>query len=378
MAQRPQHFGIYFDESARQLERKDDKGKRRPTGKFAYVYTAAVIQDSRKRSLERNLTRLRREMTAAVLKAAPHLRQDPRFSEGQLLEIHAVDLYQSGGVYREMNKIQPGFWRQQHQWLARCLEYGAGAGIRYFCHTTSTDQFEASWGGHGRLVNSIARDLPYEGVKAKLASLQNNPYFTSLPILLDAVDDYLISQQGYGVLFCHTYPDAKGFSTLDSFKLARERGHYTRLEVPQFKTCSEEQIIQCADAAGYVILQLLFATVFDQPLKPEFHQWMNSYVFNQWEKDPNNPPEDKKMSIGTLLMEFLMTNTGGPSEFQQAVKRTLPSVLRRSLAGDGSPWYLTEEGLVLGEPKVNRPQPEGRNLYDGIISQEGDAVQREG
>ncbi|MFW8628290.1 hypothetical protein [Deinococcus sp. ME38] len=249
-------YGIYFDESAREEATKDDiTDAWTKTGQFAYVFTAATVNQRNKGRLESQLLDLRREMTNEVLRVAPHLETHKSLKDGHPLEIHAVDLYQSGGIYREIKRVDNLFWHKQHDWLERALEIGSHPGVKYHFQTSSTEQNATSWSSVPKLDDSLLRYLPFEKVKNKIKSMQSNPYFTSFPILLSRIDDYLISKHGKGDLYCHTNFDAKGYSTLDSFAHVRARGHYSRIKSPEFMTCTQEPLIQLADIAGYVLLQ---------------------------------------------------------------------------------------------------------------------------
>lgn len=353
-------YGVYFDESEKIRPEGDDS---------VYVFTAALIADSRKRALERKLTNLRREMTREVLRIMPELEQDSKLTDGKLLEIHAVDLYQSGGVYRKIKRLRPDFYHQQHEWLRRCLEYSAGYGVQYFTHMTSKSRYSDAWPHGNNMPDDLCRYLKYDSVLKRLRSMHQNPYFLALPIILSKLDEYLIKNNGYADIFCHTNESTKGFSTIGTYSTAQSRGHYTSLKQPTFRTCSQEQVIQSADAAGYVILQVLYSRVFKIPIKKEFIEWNEKYILPCFHPEVHFPGIDKRLSMSVIALEMFLTNTGGPSDFQTAIKATLPDVLERYLAGDKSPIFLTEAGVVLGHPKANTPPSGDEEVYDASVYQ---------
>lgn len=378
-------YGIYFDESAREEAVKDATTNGwNKTGQFAYVFTAATVNQRNKTSLENQLFDLRQEMTCEVLKVAPHLENHKSLRDGHPLEIHAVDLYQSGGIYREIKRIDDRFWHRQHDWLEKALQIGSHPGVRYHFNTSSTEQNAASWGSVPRLDDSLLKYLPFEKVKNKIKSMQANPYFTSFPILLSLIDDYLIEKGGRGDLYCHTNFDAKGYSTLASFAHVRARGHYARIKPPEFKTCTQEPLIQLADTAGYVLLQFHYSGLFNQPMNARVQRWLMEYVWPRVNLTPHHPSDPKKISMIMILMEFMMTNGGGPLEYQTAVRATVTETLLRSLNGDPGGFYLTRNGLVLGDPMrqknatdtqqtANRPPSEEGDLYMGTIPPTGNS-----
>ncbi|MFK7603970.1 hypothetical protein ACI3L1_17360, partial [Deinococcus sp. SM5_A1] len=319
--------------------------------------------------LERKLTNLRREITREVLRIMPELEQDSKLTDGKLLEIHAVDLYQSAGVYRKIKKLKPDFYHQQHEWLRQTLEYSAGYGVQYFTHMITRRQRTYSRRNLNHFAESACTYLKHDSVKKRLHSMAKNPYFTALPIILSELDDFLTTYDGISQIFCHTNDDTKSFSTISTYSIAQVRGHYTRLKQPVSRTCSEEQIIQSADTAGYVILQILYSRTFDTPFKPEFKTWFEKYIQASMKLEPHNPSTEKQHSISIMVLEMLLSNTGGPNSFQTAVKNTLPSAIECFLANDPSPIFLTEAGVVLGHPKMNTPPSGDEEVYDASVYQ---------
>lgn len=340
-------YGIYFDESA-----KDG----------VYVFTAAVVENSKKRALDRHLLAIRREMTAAVLKVAPHLLDHPKLAHGKLLEIHAVDLYQSGGIFREVKRIDGQFWHHQHEWLRRTLELGAGLGVKYF-YFPATDELiqnTIQTVGDPRI---IYRDLKYKTIGERYQSIVMNPYFLSLLAVMHMIDDSLAQEGAVGQLFCHTYDEANSYSTIQSYALVQSAGHYTNISQPVFRTCSQEQCIQLADAAGYVLLQDAHSHAKGKSLKPEFSLWDRKYVRPMVQRPGNRPSPSKYLSIGTLLFEMFVSKPGGPPAFQRHLKRLWAARLAEGHSSARSNEQLVRLALELAEAETNKPPSEDGDLY---------------
>lgn len=345
-------YGLYFDESERQETiYNPDTRKWEATGKVAYVYTSAMIKDADKKEIEDKLLKLREKITEEVIRFDSTLIDYKDLKDGKLLELHAVDLYNSGGVFRKIKDKDKDFYHKQHEWLDEAVKIATSGKIKYLFYTSTDEQIKKSWEAGGDFGGTILKELDIKSVKERILSFTRNPYFLAFPILLSQLNHYTKSINGKAEMFCHTHYDAQGYSTLDLYDMVRARGHYTNLSSPKYKTCSEEPLIQCADIIGYVILQEHFSNYLKKDRKPEFRNWWVNDVIPQIIWNFYDPDLDEKMSISALAMEFILTNGGGPKEFQEAVKGTVAKVLKQSMSGAAGGWVLSRQGLRLVKPR---------------------------
>lgn len=342
-----EQYGIYFDESS--------KGN-------VFVFTAAVVKLSRKNALDRGLRRIRQDMTSAVLRELPNLKTHPKLLNGKLLEIHAVDLFQSGGIFRDVKRRSPDFWPRQHEWLRQTLEIAAGYDVKYIYLTIDQDTLEDIRRNVG-LPSDILHDFRFQSVKDRFDSLFLNPYFTALLGVMERVNNYLESVNGEGQLYCHTYDHATSYSTIESYETTRRLGHFSRLKQPIFKTCSEEQAIQCADAAGYLVLQAIHATRNKLPLKEVFQEWGRKYFLSQSQEIWPERDEEIHGPLGLIIFEMFAARSGGPDRFQKIVRDLMSEYIRQEPTKEPPMREFLQAALEIYDAETNKPPSEDGDLY---------------
>lgn len=345
-------YGIYFDESGKN---------------GVYVFTAAVIELSKKKALEHQLLKIRREITTEVLSIDPNLTSHIKESQNGLFEIHAVDLYQSNGVYREIKRTDKKFWHRQHKWLQNTLAASDKYEVKYFYHESSDKDLGEVIAKIGHPADALG-ETKYKSVKEKFSAIFMNPYFVALLSVMHQIDNFLISENASGQIYCHTYDDANSYSTIESYSAVQKFGHFTRISQPVFKTCTEEQCIQCADTAGYVLLQEADSRRNEKPLKAEFRLWGKKYILRNI-KDPGAiPTQDKVNSIGMLIFEMYVANPGGPPGFREALRDLWSKHLTTGVVTEGSNRSIIRAALRIAETKTNKPPSEDGDLYARSIS----------
>ncbi|AFD25802.1 hypothetical protein [Deinococcus gobiensis] len=339
-------YGLYFDESARPLPNTD---------RSQYVFTAALLNQNQKLIIEERYLSLRQEMTESCLSLAPHL-SEHRSIRGGLLEIHAVDMYQSKGIYREINKISPGFWRQQHEWIDRALKYAFESNVMYFAYPADTESYVSATEEMIQFLISDTSLIKHESVREKIRLLASNPYFICLSLVLSQVDNYLSRSGSKSDVYCHTNEETSGFSSVKSFEILQQRKHLTSLRQPVFRTCSEEQAIQAADVAGYILLQVSYSQKFGTPLKPEFLLWFRKYVAPKLKLDEHSMSHEHTRLLGALVFETILVSARGPEDFRQSVDMMLPLAINYMLNGG----KLNTSALLAA---MNKPPSEDGDLY---------------
>lgn len=292
------------------------------------------------------------EITNDLLKILPYLRDNEKFKRNPLIEIHAVDLYQSGGIYRLANEAEPGFWIKQHEWLRRCLEIGAGYGVEFVTHAMVSKENRSQVELYTKFAEKVTEQVRYKSVKDKAKKTFQNPYLTGLPVTMYHIDWYLKQINGQGQLFCHTKDDAKSFSTMQSYESAQRRGHFDNLSLPVFKTCKQEPMIQIADAAGYVFLQS--GVWYIDPsvnLKDDLKKWLLKYLKDKVIRIGAEPDLAFTESALGLLVEIIALNCGGPTEFRKKIRETLPIIISQAEKGEGKYFdvVMTDEGLTFSQ-----------------------------
>lgn len=356
----PKRFGLYFDESQRVHPE---------SGQSQYVFTAALLHQKAKPELERKYLKLRQTMTQACLDVVPHLSSHKDF-RGGLLEIHAVDMYQSKGIYNQVKKREPQFWKRQHDWIESALMYAKQAGVKYFAAPIDSDTYRELF-NLDTITLAGRQDLGvHKRVADKFTSLAKNPYFIGLPLVLREVDAYLARNEGVSDVYCHTNEETEGFSVLQSLEYVQSRGHLARLKPPVFRSCSEAQAIQAADVAGYVILQREYARKFDTPLKPEFEYWFTEYVQPRLFLDFTDIDTAQSQALALLTFETLLRASGGSPEFRQLISKVIPLTAQWLLEGELPSHMLLEQlklsvfdsGSIFTKAQTYKPPSEDGDL----------------
>lgn len=306
---KPPTFGMYFDESAKTHE----------SGQTQFLFTAALVRESRKAELEAKYLSLRREMTEAVLAIAPELAGHKDIRSG-LLEIHAVDLYQSKGIYNAIKKIRPEFWRSQLVWIERALRYAHESGVKYFSIPQDGESYKVRIAPAREGLLSVPAIAKYKKISDRVSRMVENPYFLALPFLLTEVDSYLRSVEGSANVYCHTNDDARGFSEISMFEYVQERQHLISLSVPEFRTCSEEQAIQASDVAGYVLMQIHYCHYFNIPCKPEFLKWYRMYIAPNHDFSDYQRAANWQNALGLIVLETLLRSARGTTDQQKGLQ----------------------------------------------------------
>ncbi|WP_407572093.1 hypothetical protein [Deinococcus altitudinis] len=319
-------------------------------------------------------------MTQDVLKVAPSLAGRGQLAPGKVLEIHAVALYQSGEIFRAVNEVVPGYWHKQHEWIRRCLELGAGFGVEYISYATHDPDLSMYEAHTAQMADAFTRHIRYKNVKTKAKSIATNPYLIGLPVVLSAVDNFLQDRKTTGDVFCHTMESAVSFSRIDSFRIARERGHFLNIGQPAYRTCTQEPIIQLTDVVSYVILQARNAQASGTLVKPEFAQWFDKYIRPTLITGTGHPSASKQTSITRMFFELMAIDCGGHQDLQQAIRRTLPPILEKWGKGEisASGVFLTDQGLVEGEPQMYRPPSGDGDLSNSSLPEAGTEDKDEG
>lgn len=367
---KPPTYGVYFDESERIHQ---------PSGQSQFVFTAALLRDSRKAELEEKYLALRQEMTTAVLAVVPHLENHSSIRSG-LLEIHAVDLYQSKGIYREVNRIQPDFWKRQHQWLEQALAHASASGVKYFSVPADSEGYEQQVVEIRRSLFSNEALTKYHSVQERITKMISNPYFLAFPFLLHEIDGYLRQTKGESKIYCHTNDDAKGFSEIKTLAQIKEYGHLVTLSTPEFRTCSQEQAIQTADVAGYVLLQIAYAKQFQTNLKPEFARWFPKYIHPHVDYTERPKASNWQNILSIIVLETYLQSAKGPLEHRKVLEGLVDIakmyVLEPDKFAKAQAWLKSTQKLLgsLAElSQMNKPPAEAEDLYaDRIPDQAGE------
>ena len=368
---KPPSFGVYFDESSKTHE----------SGQVQFLFTAALVRESRKAELEAKYLSLRREMTEAVLQVAPELagHKDIR---GGLLEIHAVDLYQSKGIYNAVKKKQPDFWKKnQLRWLETALRYAHESGVKYFSLPAESETYAHLIGPGKQGLISHPSISKYKSISDRISRMMDNPYFLGLPFLLSEIDSYLKSVGGTASVYCHTNEETRGFSEISMLEYVQERQHLTTLSVPEFKTCSEEQAIQAADVAGYVLMQIRYCQQFNLPYKPEFLRWFKKYVAPNCDFSDYAKPTNWQNALALIVIETLLRSAKGTPEQQEALQKLArfaaiytmePSTFDQLRGWAEQQLKLAERTQMLLQ--TYKPPSEDGDLSKNTVAQEAEAV----
>lgn len=235
---------------------------------------------------------LRKEIKEVLIVEYPGAREN-RHLQGHLLpEIHAVELFQSGGYYRKYKhgeKTSDRYWLQHYAWLEKALVIIKKHDIQFLVTSVNPRKLESPVRGLQNLFSGIFFDVsvkmhPLVGKysRAKLIGLSKNKYFFCLIDTLLTVEHHLRTHNLYGEVICDDHEMSKGFSIIESFDWLKQRGHYQHLSKPRFASGLDESLLQACDVFCYVAGQYVYAEYYQIPLKEPLKLWAHTIVSHAW------------------------------------------------------------------------------------------------
>ena len=249
-------FLIYIDEFGNTGEKLDT-----PKQPLYQLQAALVPADSRWVWLENELFGLSRRLQERLqLHEAPHL--------------HAVELYQRSGYYREPPNGHTLSPDEAFKVFDELFLLSDRAGILY-----ASLLIDKIW-----LLEIYRNELKGKGVHPEqISRTKRVPGFrqTAFLFLLEWLDLHLRNLGAYGVVFFEQEKPQvdRDLSLSTVYAALRQVGHFQRLlDAPSPKAKRTSLLLAFADFAGYVSGNVYLNTFFGIPWRPRLNEWYAAHI----------------------------------------------------------------------------------------------------
>lgn len=327
------------------------------------VLTAIIMPVERLARFEREWAGLRQEMRRELLAHYPFAAEAKALADGGLPEIHAVDLFQSAGLFRNDPAARPGYWRKHREWLARAVTILYRARPQILTHRWRPEYTEFNVKVLGLPSQTFAQGIPFKNMRRKMDRLFLSPYVWTLNHTISYLEEHFAEHGLHGTLLCDEHEDGRGFSLLKTFDLVRGLSpHETHLPAPRFASSHEHALLQAADVACYVFGQVYYAEQHGKALDQDLAAWAFALMplVLQGQGRSKRPYDWKKATA--RLFELMVAQSGGPMEYRQKLEAALPDFLSQVLTdGENTVMRLDLDGLFFG-PEMYRPPSEDGDL----------------
>lgn len=282
---------------------------------------------------------LRKEVKEVLTTEYPGAKENKHLQGHLLPEIHAVELFQSGGYYRKYKHGEnpdDKYWLQHYAWLEKALGIINRHNIRFLVTSVNAKQLERPTRGLQNLFGGIFFDVsvklhPHAGrySRAKLMSLSANKYFHCLTDTLLTVEDYLRNHNFYGEIVCDDHEMSKGFSIIETFDWLKEQGHYQHLSKPRFASGLDESLLQACDVFCYVAGQYVYTEYYKLPLKEPLKLWAHTIVSRAWTGNKQDYDKVNRHPNPLIALELSIEMCVSDSLFKTEMKKQARQLYKR-------------------------------------------------
>lgn len=301
-----------------------------------FVLTAALVLADKAASLLEDWDTLRQDIKRVLIEQYPGAAAHPKLGGHQLPEIHAVDLFQSGGYYRKTS-VSPGdlYWKRHHDWLEEALKVVQKHDIRFVVvPIANTDLLDPRNQGEPPISKTLSI-VQSPRIRSELDRLYCNPYVHALPTMLVGLHRPFADFGLLGEVICDDQDECKGFEVIASIEWLRKSGQFTHLSSPRFASSLDEALIQVSDVAGYVFGRWFHASQTGLILKAELQEWFEKYIHERCrivniDQFDTQQRDQVSLWVFSLLIEQTIRN----AELKGYLYETLRKLFGDLLKGD--------------------------------------------
>ncbi|MFD2609521.1 hypothetical protein ACFSR9_08735 [Deinococcus taklimakanensis] len=330
------------------------------------VITALIVPVERLPRFEREWARLQQEMRVHLLRHYPFAEKG--LAGGRLPEIHAVELYQSTGLFRNDPARDPSYWRQHRQWLTTAVEIIIRARPQILTRRWRPENTQANLDLLGLPSQTFARNVPFKKMQTKMDRLFMSPYVWLLNHTISFLEEHFTHHALHGSLLCDQHDDGRGFSLLKTFEIARRLNpHPAHLPAPVFSASHEHSLLQAVDVVCYILGSVFHAEGKGTLPPKDVGQWavsLSPFLLGK----PEGPSAYDWKKATARLFEILIAHSGGSNEYRQKLEAALPQFLESILLeGDNLVMNLNGDGIFFG-PEMYKPPSEDGDLSKDKVS----------
>jgi Protein of unknown function (DUF3800) len=305
---------VYVDESYNQ----DDRN---------FVLVGVIVPDTVARALRDAWTALQREIHAVLMTSYPRAQAYFARRPEVLAELHAVNLFQSGGYYAKYSRRSPTpepYYLQHYAWLQQAFEIMN----RFVLPTMAieipdTDRLDPRFRGRPFFSETLRADPALRGhpnsaleqMFAEMDRLERKPFTSALPRLVTGLDGVLAEMGLRAAVVCDNDDDHNTFSTFSIFERLQASGSYPQLQPPTFASSERETLLQVPDLMAYVLRRRLADRRKQVESKPQIAYWADAIVRPQLVTPPQTSRGDHARHLA-MLAEYLVRSAGGPAELR--------------------------------------------------------------
>ncbi len=297
-----------------------------------FVLAASIVPEAQLGRLAERWTSLRKRIKARLLQDYPRSWTHAHLQGENLPEVHAVDLFQSKGYYRQDNPQNPEYWKQHYLWIEEALDIPRRHGVKTFYFVADRAGVDALHQSEGHNFDRIFSILQkYSRVMKKIRSLLKNPYITSFAITLSLINIYLEGKGLHGEIICDDKDEAKGFSLLEGYSALKRHGLFNSLSAPKFSDGLSEPLLQMTDVLCYVYGRSIHSAHTGQSAPDEIRKWFTERVYpHALDLLYNNDPREASVAT-VMLLELLAVHSGAPLAERERFLKVLDHIVKISL-----------------------------------------------
>ena len=216
--------------------------------------------------------------------------------------LHAVDLYQRKGIYRDAS-IEKTF-----DWIEKILAAGLKHKVMYHARIESKE----------RLKNESLQGTIEQRELAEEGKSQHPLYRLYFPHLLFDLQDYLEEVNSYGLLIVDQQKEHNHYGELEIYRAWRTKGFLTRvLEAPIYRDSRRHTLLALPDVAGFVTSGLLVDSLREK-VRPRLAEWHDRYV------NPSAIKLSRRQGINfrriLAVSNFYLVEDGGSADLSKHIE----------------------------------------------------------
>jgi hypothetical protein len=316
----PRHVRVFIDETSDQHNQ------------FGLV--AILIEPEQETQLGVAWQQLRTRIREVLRESYPKWQAYEAKRPDTLPEIHATDMYQSAGYFRNTTHPDPLFWQQHSTWLSEAFALQGqfdlpiigllGEATRDISEGSFTDALLKAWSAtptHQYILKKLE----------KLTWLEARAYTWALPTMLFHLEAELTHRNLVADIICDEGNEERGFRLSELLKTFQESGVFQRIRKVLFRSSETEVGLQIADIHAYAMirtqgLQKGFVTrkITDQWLE----QMVNDFTDKQCQLVASKPLDTRQRGLARMLsIEYIIRHSGLPTEVIQSALEVYQKVL---------------------------------------------------
>ena len=298
------------------------------------MLVAVIVPNGAVDKLERAWSKLQQRILVELRSDYPPWQKYEQTHLGALPEVHAVNLWQSGGYYRK-HPYGAGngdrYWRAHQRWLGEAFEIQGRfwlpiVAIHDPVELTDpaargaprlSEIIRDSWKGPDPVPRSVSRHFE------KMDHLQARPYTFALPQLLCHLDDELARRGWTADVTCDddasnvTNGENSGFRLSRLMRLYQESGRLRHLTGLSFQHSHLSVGLQVADIHAYAVSRALALSegwVRRKAGDDLLERWADDYTLKQRGLVQDQPlSRQQRGVINSLAFEYVLRNSGLPA-----------------------------------------------------------------